>query len=169
MDFTFEIAEKSELKIAFEMLSSTAKNLAEKNINQWQYWKNPPAEKVTWITNGFNKKEFYFIKTIDDKTIGMFRLSHKDLIYWGEMNDKSVYVHSLIIKKAFSGNTLGKKVLKKIAVNAVNEQFQFLRLDCDASNKKLCKYYETMNFKNVGIKALALGNYNLYQKELYSK
>lgn len=166
MDFTFKVARKSEIKIAFEMLSSAAKNLAKKNINQWQYWKNPPAEKVKWVNYGFDKKEFYFIKNNDKKTIGMFRLSDKDLIYWGDMNDNSVYVHSLIIKKAFSGNNLGEKVLKKIEINAVNNNFQFLRLDCDSSNKRLCKYYENMNFNNVGVSSLPLGKYNLYQKEI---
>ena len=50
--------------------------------------------------------------------------------------------------------------------NAKKNNFQYLRLDCDASNVKLCKYYENLGFILVGQKQLPLGVYNLYQKEL---
>ena len=41
-----------------------------------------------------------------------------------------------------------------------------MRLDCDNSNKKLCKYYENIGFQKVGEKQLRLVTYNLYEINL---
>jgi len=39
----------------------------------------------------------------------MVRTMYKDLIYWGEMNDKAIYVHSLVIKQEFKGHKIVPK------------------------------------------------------------
>ena len=166
MEFKFRLAKKNEINKAFELLCSSAETLSKKNIDQWQYWKNPPIEKIQWVEVGFKNKEFFFIETLAQKTIGMVRLSNEDLIYWGEMNDKSVYIHSLIIDKSFSGNKIGERVLAQIKEDSAKKRFHYLRLDCDATNLKLCKYYENQNFEKVGLKTLPLGKYNLYEKKI---
>ena len=164
MRFLLENAKSSDLKIAVELLQSAASTLAKKNISQWDYWMNPTQEKIIWLEEGFKRKEFYFIKTSIGKLIGMVRIMNKDLIYWGEMNDKAIYVHSLIIKEEFKGREIGQKVIDKIKEKAKKKDISLIRLDCDNSNKKLCKYYENIGFQKVGEKELKLGKYNLYQK-----
>ena len=166
MIFHLENAKSSDFEIAIELLQSAASTLAKKNISQWDYWMNPPQEKIIWLEEGFKRKEFYLIKTSIGKLIGMVRIMNKDLTYWGEMNDKAIYVHSLIIKEEFKGHKIGQKVIDKIKGKAKKKEIGLMRLDCDNSNKKLCKYYENIGFQKVGEKQLRLGIYNLYEKNL---
>ena len=166
MRFLLENAKSNDLEIAIELLQSAALTLAKKNISQWDYWMHPPLEKIIWLKEGFKRKEFYLIKTSIGKLIGMVRIMNKDLIYWGEMNDKAIYVHSLIIKEEFKGLEIGQKVIDEIKEKAKKKDIRLIRLDCDNSNKKLCKYYENIGFKKVGEKQLKLGKYNLYQEYL---
>ena len=166
MHINLRNSNKSEINIAFELLKSSADFLKKKNINQWAYWLNPPKEKTQWVEDGFNKKEFYFIENKKKEILGMVRILNEDLIYWGEMNDTATYIHSLVIDRKFSGKNIGVKVIDKIEKNALKNGVQYLRLDCDATNSKLCNYYESNGFsKNKSI-SFPLGKYNLYQKKI---
>ena len=166
MKFSLRNAKSSDLEIALELLKSAATTLAKKNISQWDYWMNPPQGKIIWLKEGFKRKEFYLIKTSIGKLIGMVRIMDKDLIYWGNMKDKAIYIHSLIIIEEFKGHKIGQKVIDKIKEKAKKKDVELMRLDCDNSNKKLCKYYENIGFKKMGEKQLRLGKYNLYEINL---
>jgi len=166
MNFSLKHAHPTQIQTAFDLLKSASKTLQNKGVKQWDYWQNPPIEKINWVKEGFADNEFYFIENDDNTVIGMVRILEEDLTYWGKMNDNAKYVHSLIVDEKFSGNDIGSKVLIKIEQEAKTDNFDFLRLDCDASNDKLCAYYESQGFVNVGQKKLPLGVYNLYQKRL---
>ena len=166
MDYILRKAVKEEIIVAFELLKSAAETLSNKKINQWEYWTDPPIEKIKWVEDGFNKNEFFFIESLDSILLGMVRVSEEDLLYWGKLNDRSQYIHSLVILEAFSGQNLGRDVVKTIIKQAKENNFNFLRLDCDASNKKLCQYYINQGFTKVGQKKLPLGLYNLYQMNI---
>ena len=56
MDFFLKKVTLNEKPIVFELFSVTAQILARKKINQWQYWVNPPAEKVIWVEEGIKKE-----------------------------------------------------------------------------------------------------------------
>ena len=113
---------------------------------------SPFQEKIFWLKESFKRNEFYLIKNSKDKLIGMVRIMQKDLIYWWEMNDKAIYVHSLVIKQEFKEHKIGQKVIKKIKEKAVKKNIGLRRLDCDNSNKKLCNDYENIGFQKVGEK-----------------
>ena len=166
MNFTLKQAQPAQTQTAFELLKSASKTLQNKDVKQWDYWQNPPIEKINWVKEGFANKEFYFIENDNNEIIGMVRILEEDLTYWGTMNGRSKYVHSLIVDEKFSGNQIGSKVLEKIEQEAKENNYDFLRLDCDSTNLKLCAYYENQDFVNVGQKKLPLGVYNLYEKEL---
>jgi len=166
MDFKFRKAETNETNIAFDLLKLAAQTLAEKNINQWSYWVNPPKDKIEWIKDGFFNHEFFFIENDNKEIMGMFRLLDDDPIYWGEMNDKAKYLHSLIIHNKFSNNKIGKRVIDRVSEEALKNGIHYLRLDCEATNRKLCEYYENQGFIKVNQKTLPYSTYNLYQKRL---
>lgn len=166
MIFKLKQAHLDDIQIAFDLLKSASITLEEKKVNQWQYWQDPPVEKIKWVEDGFLNNEFYFIENANDEVMRMVRILEKDLSYWRVMNDQSKYIHSLVIDKAFSGNNLGKQVILCIEKNVKKNNFEYLRLDCDATNAKLCTYYENLGFILVEQKQLPLGVYNLYQKEL---
>ena len=168
MEIKFIRAQKVELKDALNFFKLASQSLTKKQVSQWNYWVDPPEEKIKWVKEGFDKGEFFFVYDAAGNKIAMFRLLDSDTLYWDEKgNDKSVrYVHSLVVPPAYSGFGIGKKVMLKIIKNLGSEGIQKFRLDCDGSNTKLCTYYESYGFKKVGEKITKYATNNLYELSL---
>tara|TARA_R110002073_G_scaffold336208_1_gene530952 strand:+ start:94185 stop:94685 length:501 start_codon:yes stop_codon:yes gene_type:complete len=166
MNFNLHQITPTDFNNVLELFKAAAEKIAKQQIDHWQYWKNPPIEKVNWVKEGIANNEFFFIKNTHEDLIGMVRILTNDVLYWGETNDKAYYVHSLVVIEKYEGQGIGSTVLQKIAREAKAKNFTYLRLDCDAKNPKLCAYYEKQGFVKVGEKILPLSTYNLYQKEL---
>lgn len=166
MNIKFSQIKITEKKIVLDLFKEAAIKIEKMNIDHWQYWKNPPKEKIEWIEEGIKNKEFYFIKNTDSTTIGMVRILKEDLLYWGKQKGKSLYIHSLVVKDNNENKGIGKIILEQIKNDAKNKGYKYLRLDADSKNPKLCYYYEKQGFEKVGIKELPLSINNLYQKEL---
>jgi len=165
---TFRTAKPQELSLALSLLKEAAKWLRDKDTEQWSFWINPPHEKVTWIKEGFEAKEFYFAHQ-NDALLGMFRLMYFDKKYWGKRNDrfdKAAYVHSLTIRREFVGQGLGALFLRKIEEKLRGENIFKFRLDCMQSNQGLCNYYENQGFVKVGEVKMSWAVQNLYEKLL---
>ncbi len=155
-----------DLPFVVEQFKEAAKKIAKLEIDHWQYWVDPPKEKVDWVIEGLEGLEFYYVQKEDGEQIGMLRIMDEDLIYWGPQADKARYVHSLAIKEKFNGKGLGKVVLDMVAKEAGREGCKYLRLDCDSKNSRLCNYYLGLGFEQVGQVKLEISTYNLYQKEV---
>tara|TARA_B100000401_G_C52805534_1_gene720934 strand:- start:2129 stop:2635 length:507 start_codon:yes stop_codon:yes gene_type:complete len=164
MHFNLKQIEIKELKLVLDMFKDAAIQISKKNIDHWQYWKNPPPEKVKWVKDGLKLKQFFFIVSDNKKIMGMVRVLNKDLLYWGDNEDRACYIHSLTIKEKFNGLGLGAAVLNEIEKEAIN--CDYLRLDCDSKNPQLCSYYVNLGFRKVGEKKLPLSVYNLYEKQI---
>jgi ribosomal protein S18 acetylase RimI-like enzyme len=158
-----KISDKSQVLTLFK---EAAEKIAKKNIDHWQYWKNPPTEKIEWVEEGISNNEFFFVQDPHQQTIGMVRILEEDILYWGKQTAKAKYIHSLVVIEAFEGRAIGKMILQKIEKDALKNGYTYLRLDSDAKNPKLCRYYVNQGFEKVGIKTLALSAYNLYQKRI---
>lgn len=169
MKFKFILITTTDLPKVLDLFKAAAKKIAEKNSDHWQYWRNPPADKVKWVEEGIANNEFFFIENYDGNLIGMVRILDEDKLYWGEQDDKAKYVHSLVVFENYNGRGIGKHILKQIENQARDHNCRYLRLDCDARNPKLCHYYEKQGFAKVGEKRLSLSTYNLYQKKLIEK
>ena len=166
MNITFKQVEIKDKSAVLNLFKKTAEKINKMNIDHWQYWKNPPQDKIEWVEEGIKNNEFHFINDLIGKNIGMVRILNEDLLYWEKQKGKAKYVHSLVVKEEYNGKGLGTKILQEIENNAKKENCKYLRLDADSKNPKLCKYYEKLDFKKVGIKELSLSNYNLYEKEI---
>ncbi|WP_282081072.1 GNAT family N-acetyltransferase [Aquimarina algiphila] len=166
MNIKFSQIEITEKEIVLDLFKEAAMKIAKMNIDHWQYWKNPPLERIEWLEEGIRNKEFYFIKNTDSTTIGMVRILKEDLLYWGKQKEKSLYIHSLVVKDKYGGKGVGKSILEQIKNEAKKSNCKYLRLDADSNNSKLCSYYEKQGFDKVGVKELPLSTNNLYQKEL---
>ncbi|CAL2085212.1 GNAT family N-acetyltransferase [Tenacibaculum sp. 190524A02b] len=166
MEFSLHLIKIDELPNILVLFKEAAEKIAKKNIDHWQYWKNPPKEKIKWVKEGIDNNEFFFIKDTNKNMLGMVRILKEDTLYWGNTNDNAIYVHSLVIKEQFEGKGMGTKILNMIASNAKIDGVNFLRLDCVANNKGLCNYCEKQGFVKVGEKIMPLSVNNLYQKKL---
>ncbi|HVI48831.1 MAG TPA: GNAT family N-acetyltransferase [Chitinophaga sp.] len=160
-------AEEQELSLILSMLKEAAEAIKNKGLDQWHMWLNPQPGHISWIDEGLKQTEFFIVNNEENEHIGMFRLSYTDIRYWGEQTDKSGYVHSLVVRKGFSGQNMGAKILRYVENLLVIDGYDLLRLDCNASNNWLCNYYENLGFKKVGEKAMPHSLNNLYEKKLH--
>ena len=156
----------SDLPKVLSLFKAAAEKIAKKNVDHWQYWKNPPQEKIDWVKEGVSNHEFFFILNSSNALIGMVRILEEDLLYWGEKDDNARYIHSLVVTNQFEGRGLGAQIIQMIENNTKKENCQFLRLDCDAQNSGLCNYYEKLGFLKVGQKEMPLSVNSLYEKNL---
>ena len=60
MKIHFQKANMTDLKQILSFFKTASKSLEKKNVSQWSYWQDPPDDKIEWVTEGLNKKEFYF-------------------------------------------------------------------------------------------------------------
>lgn len=164
MNFTFKQVEKKDRDKVLQLFKNAAEKINKKNIDHWQYWLNPPLEKIKWVEEGIQNNEFLFIQTLNGENIGMIRIMDEDFLYWGKQKEKAKYIHSLIVTNRYNGKGIGTKVIQKIENDAKEDNCRFLRLDADSKNPKLCSYYERLGFEKVGTKELPLSTYNLYEK-----
>lgn len=171
MEIIFTRAQNSDLSLAFDFFKKASEALGKKQVSQWQYWDDPPEEKINWVKEGFDQGEFYFVSNTQGDKIAMFRLLEKDSLYWGEKGEEANvrYVHSLVVPPKYSGRGIGKAVMLKIIDQLREEKVNTFRLDCDASNKKLCAYYEAYGFINVGRKTTKFSVNNLYEMSISQK
>ncbi|SDZ87639.1 GNAT family N-acetyltransferase [Psychroflexus halocasei] len=162
----FQTIQESDLAEVLGMFKTAAERISKMNVDHWQYWKNPPQEKVEWVKDGIKNQEYFFVLNEKNNKIGMLRILDEDLLYWGKQDKKSKYVHSLIVKDEFAGNNLAEKILDEVEILAHKNACKYLRLDCDSKNQKLCAFYENLGFQKVGAKELPLSIYNLYEREV---
>ncbi len=167
MYLTFKKAKKTEIDRAYALFKQSAETMIEKNIDHWHYWIDPPEDKQKWVKDGFKNQEFYFVENESSELVGMFRLMKEDLLYWGKQEKKAQYIHSLVVPNEFSGLKIGHKIIEKIENDMLRNNIHLLRLDCNASNEKLCKYYTDLGFEKVGEVQMPLQVCNLYEKELH--
>lgn len=166
MEIIFKKIELNEKDKVLMLFKKAAEKISKINVDHWQYWKNPPIEKIKWVEEGLLNNEFFFINNIDGNNIGMVRILNEDFLYWGKQEERAIYVHSLVVKEEYEGNSLGKLILQTIEADAKSKNYKYLRLDADSKNPKLCNYYLKLGFQKIGEKELSLSIYNLYQKEL---
>ena len=165
MEITFIQALKSELEDALHFFKLASQSLSEKQVSQWSYWAEPPEEKITWVKEGFDNGEFFFVYDPSGNKIAMFRLLEKDTLYWDEkgIEKNTRYIHSLVVPPLYSGQGIGKAVMLKIIDQLKQDKIEKFRLDCDGSNQRLCQYYESYGFVNVGKKTTNYAVNNLYE------
>lgn len=165
MKLIFKQADRDEFEEALALFKDASHALRRKNLSQWQYWDKPPEEKISWVKQGFEKGEFFFVYDEKNRKVGMFRLLDTDTLYWNErgVEPNTRYVHSLVVSRNRTGKGIGIHILQKLKNQLKKNGISKFRLDCDGSNQRLCKYYEDFGFRKTGEKKTKYAINNLYE------
>jgi len=91
-----------------------------------------------------------YLALIENDVVGSLRLLSEDRIVWPEADDDALYLHNLVIRRSWSGRSLGDQLLLWAERRAAIARRDFLRLDCFANNPVLRKYYENRGFEDRG-------------------
>ncbi|MEN8817661.1 MAG: GNAT family N-acetyltransferase [Nonlabens sp.] len=164
-EISIKKAVKNDFSKVIELLKIAAQDLKDRGINQWDYWLDPPEERLKWVQEGFLNEEFYFV-TFNKQVIGMYRLCEEDLLYWGKQKEPAYYIHSFVVIPEYKGLQIGSYVIDQIENQARENNISLLRLDCNATNPGLCQYYIHQGFVKIGEKQMKLSLNNLYEKTL---
>jgi len=119
-----------------------------------------------WVLKSVSRRKVYVVEQ-ERLPVATFSLDWDDEEYWGPQEPIAGYVHGLSVKKGFNGLGLGNFVIDW-CTNRVRElDRRFVRLGCDPRNTKLCAYYESLGFIQVGIAPKS--EHGDYVESLYEK
>lgn len=117
--------------------------LQGRGIDQW------PAEVSdrmrAYLAEVIGRGEIYLAR-LEGQPVGTITLQWSDPRIWGEQPSDAGYVHGLAIRPAVAGRGIGRRMLEWAAAQVLAEGRSYLRLDCLATNEKLCRYYEQAGF-----------------------
>jgi len=106
-------------------------------------------QSTDYFSRSIVRREVY-LAFIDDWLAGTLRLLAEDRTVWPEANDDALYVHDLVVRRAWGGRGLGRQLLAWAEQQTVTAEKRYLRLDCFADNRILRKYYEDVGFTGRG-------------------
>lgn len=134
-------AEPGDVNLVAALLDETAGWLRAKEVHQWPARFDPevlmPAVHAgeTWLALS------------EDAVIATITVAHHDPA-WRDLPGAAAYVHRLSVRRHGAG--LGTDLLAWAAHEAAALGRDRLRLDCLASNARLCRYYEDLGFQPRG-------------------
>ena len=127
--------------------------------NQW----NEDSIKWDSLSSDYQINNFYidYQNGIPAACVAITDLDQK---YWPEIpQGKSLYIHKLAVKRAFSGKGISKELINYVKTLLLKNAVDSLRLDCNLQRNKLRMLYESEGFMYVGKK----NSVNNYEMALY--
>jgi GNAT superfamily N-acetyltransferase len=161
LDLEFVPAALDDLPEITAILEDAQRWLRSRDIPQWTH----PFDRE-WIAPKIAAREF-FIARLHERPVAVARLLLSDALFWGDRDDgDGLYVHSLAVRREYSGQGVGQQFLDWAAEEARNSGRRSLRLDCDAGNHSLCAYYERAGFTSLGPAQVGLATMMLFEKPI---
>lgn len=148
-----------ELQKAHGLIIDISKWLQEKGMKQWE----TPISWEAFEAAAIRGEVFGLF--LGDELAGSVTLTKMKDSYWGETVGPALYLHRLVVSRAFKGQDLGDKLIKWAQSYTHEEGYEYLRLDCRDSNPILKEYYKSKGFTFKGL-GEGLHSYALFEKKL---
>jgi ribosomal protein S18 acetylase RimI-like enzyme len=162
-NLAFSVASDLDQATIAEILEEGREWLQQvKGINQWPFPFTP-----AWVNKHLEKQEFFLV-TLDNVPVAVFRLLSTDPFIWGEDSEDAMYIHSLAVRRSCKGHGIGHRLLQWVEDYTAQQNRPYVRLDCMAENLALCQYYEQAGFIARGAREIPVGEF-LYKAQLYEK
>ncbi len=142
----------TDFETIFDILYENAQWLEKRNIVQWPLWwlESQRDEIKESVAKGY----FYRLEVeseteseVGNVIAAVVELRSSPEKVWQDDTAAALYVHKLAIRRQYSDQQLGRKVLGLIERYSAQKNLNCLRLDCVAHNLKLRQYYESYGFK----------------------
>lgn len=140
-EITFRLAGFDQAADVLGVLDEAAAWLQSRGISQW-----PARFQVPHIARALGDGETWLVE-VDDAVAGTVTLDWSDPL-WSDVGGSAGYLHRMAVRRSASG--LGAVILAWAAEAARQHGCDALRLDCVASNRQLCAYYEAAGFVHRG-------------------
>lgn len=134
-------------------------------IVQWK----PGSFHLEGVTEHFRETDMFVAQEGDD-IVGSFSVQWADPYIWGELdNDRSGYVHRLVVSRSYGGKGLGRQLLQGAESYIAANGKTHIRLDCMADNAKLNQYYRDCGFVYMGRADRRYFSASLFEKAIVVK
>jgi GNAT superfamily N-acetyltransferase len=154
-------AKPEDLDTVVEILDEAAHWVVSRG---WTGWK-PGSFSPQSIYKQLERGEVYLGK-IGRKIVGTITLQWSDKMFWGRTPQDAGYIHKLAVRPVYTGREVGLQLLLWAEKQAVAAGKRYLRLNCLASDRVLCDYYEKAGFKHICNVLEHRGLASLYEKTL---
>lgn len=105
-----------------------------------------------------NSIDELFIGYINDEVAAVMILQEEDKIFWPDVANDSLFLHKLAVRRKYSKQGVSIEMINWAKLQARIRNKKYVRLDCAADRPKLCHFYESQGFRQVGEKVM-FGNY----------
>ena len=145
MNYTIQPAEMDDLPIIQQLFEEA---ITFQKKNHYIGWEN---YDLSYIKADIQQKLLF--KIIDQKDIlCIFSVCYKDPLIWREKdNGNALYLHRVVLNRAFQGQKLFKEVLQWAVEHASMLELTFIRMDTWADNQKIIDYYIGYGFLPVEV------------------
>ena len=158
-----------DINLAIVVMHSVGAWMLESGLQPNQWWQ--PQNMNRGFLLKHTEPDEYFVALIDNKPAASMVLQETERNQsWkpidGDKPKQALYVHWLCVAREFAGQGLPKTLIDFALKEAKRRGFSRLRLDTSANEKKLCRLYENLGFKLMGIEEEGSHATAFYQKEL---
>lgn len=88
---------------------------------------------------------------VNGQIAAIFIVTFNDPQIWQERDkDPSIYIHRIVTHPEFRGYGFVNRIINWAKAHALQNQFQYIRMDTWAENDKLLSYYVSCGFNHVG-------------------
>jgi GNAT superfamily N-acetyltransferase len=139
--YTLERARAEDADVLMDMFEEAARWLTGRGIVQWE----PGSFDRRPLLGSIARGEVY-VARLDGQIAATLTLQWEDRETWGDMPPDGAYVHGFVVRRAYGGQGLGRRMLEWAERQAAAAGRTFLRLDCVAGNPALNRYYQDAGF-----------------------
>jgi GNAT superfamily N-acetyltransferase len=161
-DFIVVPAKPEDLETVLGILDEAAAWIIEQKLPS--VWKPGEFSREAFLEQ-ISRAEVH-VGLVDGNAAGTITLQWSDLVFWGEQQPDSGYVHKLAVRPAYAGQRIGLEMLKWAEAAAREVGKRFLRLNCMAADRKIRDYYERAGFLYKGDVVRPKAVAALYEKAL---
>ena len=105
-----------------------------------------------------------YVARLAGEAVATLTVLPEDAEVWGERPDDALYIHGFGVSRAYAGQEIGRTLLDWVADVAAGAGRAYVRLDCEAGNRKLRDYYERAGFTYHGDATLPSHTGSRYEK-----
>jgi GNAT superfamily N-acetyltransferase len=141
-DLAIRLAIPSDVEAVSSILTEAAAWLVARGIPMWRASELQPAQIETDVA-----EQLFYLAELDDEPVATIKFQLSDPLFWPEVvGDDSAFVHRLAVRRRFAGRGVSQALLAWAARRATTLGRSHLRLDCEASRRKLRDLYEGFGF-----------------------
>lgn len=150
----------TEADTVISILKEAAHWLIGRGLPGW----NPVSLEETMLRD--IQRGVVYLAILDRQPVGTITVWWSDVMLWGERPDDAGYIHKLAVSRAFAGHRIGLHLLTWAEAMIAGEGRPYARLDCQAANPTINRFYQDAGYVPRGVTTLNEMQLNLYEKSL---